>query len=163
MSAPALAAITSLQMILFCKTAISLGCNVIISIFQFNLLLEKTHTTKIPFSYLACVILLVNPFILRKGVLAMALWPFLLVRTSNLKSDPVLINHERIHLRQQVEMLVIPFYIWYLTEYLIKYIKFRNHRKAYRGISFEQEAYSNEKDRDYLKKRPFWGFIQYIN
>jgi hypothetical protein len=33
---------------------------------------------------------------------------------------------------------------------------------AYRNISFEKEAYLNEKDPDYLKKRSFWAFKKYL-
>lgn len=67
-----------------------------------------------------------------------------------------------IHIRQQAEMLVIPFYIWYLTEWFIKYIIYRNFDKAYRNIGFEREAYLNENDLIYLKKRRFWSFLKYL-
>jgi hypothetical protein len=33
---------------------------------------------------------------------------------------------------------------------------------AYRNISFEREAYANEKDLDYLKRRSFFGFLKSI-
>ena len=71
-------------------------------------------------------------------------------------------NHERIHLKQQLELLLIFFFIWYLTEYLIRLVKYRDSYKAYNKISFEREAYAREKDLQYLKKRKFWGFLKYL-
>jgi hypothetical protein len=59
-------------------------------------------------------------------------------------------------------MFIMPFYLWYFTEYLIRLLQFRNRKKAYYAISFEREAYANEKDLDYLNSRPFWGFIRYV-
>ena len=43
---------------------------------------------------------------------AMALFPFILLRRKSPSTK--LINHECIHLRQQLEMGLLPFYIWYL-------------------------------------------------
>lgn len=91
---------------------------------------------------------------------AMALFPFVLVRKKSLPAGGRLINHERIHLRQQIELLVLPFYIWYLCEYLLRLLIERNHHKAYRKIWFEREAYAFDKDPDYLKNRRFWNFIR---
>jgi hypothetical protein len=48
----------------------------------------------------------------------MALFPFIMLRKKDLPHTPQLLNHERIHLMQQLELLVLPFYIWYLIEYL---------------------------------------------
>lgn len=93
----------------------------------------------------------------------MVLWPFLILSRRELKNDRVFMNHERIHLRQQLELLVVPFYLWYGFEFLVLWIHHKNAHTAYRNISFEKEAYKNEKDLDYLKKRPFWGFISLIN
>jgi hypothetical protein len=33
---------------------------------------------------------------------------------------------------------------------------------AYRNISFEKEAYTNEKDLNYLQSRSFWKFLNYF-
>jgi hypothetical protein len=84
---------------------------------------------------------------------AVALFPFIVI-PSITKTDDILINHERIHLRQQIELLIIPFYIWYLIEGAIK---------GYRNICFEREAFNNEKDLDYLKNRDPWSFLKYMN
>lgn len=90
----------------------------------------------------------------------MALFPFILVK--NKAVGPILLNHECIHLRQQLELGLVFFYVWYLAEYLVRLIQYRTHDLAYRHISFEQEAYRNEGDLVYLKKRKFWAFLKYV-
>ncbi len=92
----------------------------------------------------------------------MAVFPFIIIKEADLKQDKVLVNHEKIHLRQQLEMLVLFFFIWYTIEFLVRYIIYKNRMQAYRNISFEKEAYSHEKDLNYLKKRPFWKFLKFI-
>jgi len=92
----------------------------------------------------------------------MALFPVVLVRKKELVNNPVFMNHEHIHLRQQVEMLIIPFYILYGLHYLVNRIKYREHDKAYRHICFEREAYGNESDLSYIPQRKFWAWIKYI-
>ena len=92
----------------------------------------------------------------------MALWPFIILQNKSFLSDTVFINHEKIHLRQQAEMLIVFFYVWYVFEFLLRWIQFKNRYQAYKNISFEREAYTNEKDLDYLKKRSFWGFTKYL-
>lgn len=95
-----------------------------------------------------------------KHIIGISLWPFVLVKPN--EPDGILINHERIHLRQQAEMLVIPFYIWYLLEWLIKLAYYKNWDQAYRNICFERESYINEDKLDYLKTRGFWEFLKYL-
>lgn len=90
------------------------------------------------------------------------LFPFIFVQRKEDSKNKILINHETIHIRQQLELLVVPFYIWYLSEYYLKYLKYRNPQLAYRNISFEREAYANDQNLDYLKKRKFWSFINYL-
>jgi hypothetical protein len=92
---------------------------------------------------------------------AMALWPFILVKKKEMRHDAVLINHERIHHHQQLEMGIVLFYIIYLINYLYNLVKYRAHYKAYREIIFEREAYSMEADMQYLERRKFWSFTHY--
>jgi hypothetical protein len=87
------------------------------------------------------------------------LFPFILVKPN--KPDKILLNHERIHIRQQAELLVLPFYIWYLAEWLYHFVKCGNWYKAYMKISFEREAYQNENNLNYLKIRGLWRFLKY--
>ncbi|RFN58758.1 hypothetical protein [Marixanthomonas ophiurae] len=108
------------------------------------------------------MIILVNRFLLRKKFVGIALWPFLILKDHALKTDVVFMNHERIHLRQQIELLVVFFYLWYGVEYVIRLLQYRNRYTAYRNISFEREAYAKEKDIGYLQKRPFWVFLSFL-
>lgn len=90
------------------------------------------------------------------------LFPFIFIQGKADRNNKILINHEKIHIRQQMELLIIPFYIWYLSEYYLKYLKYKNPHLAYRNISFEREAYENDQNLDYLKKRKFWSFTRYL-
>ena len=62
-----------------------------------------------------------------------------------------MLNHEAIHTAQMKEMGYIFFYPLYLLEWIYRII-FHN-STAYIGISFEREAYANERNEDYLKTR----------
>lgn len=102
------------------------------------------------------------PSVFSKLFLGIALWPFVLVTNLNLKKDKVLINHEQIHLRQQLELLVVPFYIWYVFEFLFRLVQYKNKHLAYKNICFEREAYTMQNQLAYLKSRPFWNFLNYL-
>lgn len=106
--------------------------------------------------------LIVTKYLIPKGYRGLAFFPFVLVKFSLDKKNPIFINHERIHLRQQLELLIIPFFIWYFLEFLVRLVQYGNVDLAYRNISFEREAYANEKDLNYLKRRSFWKFLNYI-
>lgn len=106
--------------------------------------------------------LLVTKYLIPKGYRGLAIFPFVFVKHHFDKENAVFVNHERIHLRQQLELLIIPFFIWYFLEFILRLIQFKNADSAYRNISFEREAYVNEKDIGYLRKRNFWNFLKYI-
>lgn len=106
--------------------------------------------------------ILVASKIFRKNFVAMAVYPFILLKDKSLREDLRLLNHEKIHLRQQLDMLVFPFYIWYFSEYFIRLIQYKNGSEAYLNISFEREAYRNEGNPDYLKNRRWFGFLKYL-
>ncbi len=105
--------------------------------------------------------IVVNKYLIGRRFVGIALWPFIVVKDSLLKEDEAFINHERIHIRQQAELLVLPFYLIYFVEYIIRVLQYRDTQKAYRNISFEREAYYNEDDLDYLKNRKLWSFMKY--
>jgi hypothetical protein len=107
------------------------------------------------------MIVIVFKYLTPKWVRGITLYPFVVLTDKRDKKNLVLLNHEKIHVRQQIEMLVLPFFLLYMLEFLIGYIKYKNWQNAYKNISFEREAYSNEKDLDFLKKRSFWNFIKY--
>ena len=107
------------------------------------------------------MIVIVFKYLTPKWVRGITLFPFIVLSEKLDRNNAVLLNHESIHIRQQIEMLVLPFFIIYITEYLIGYLKYKNSNLAYRNISFEREAYANEKDLHYLKQRSFWRFLKY--
>lgn len=86
------------------------------------------------------------------------IFPFILI-DQRFRTDVVLLNHEKIHIRQQLELLVLPFYLLYAGNYLINLFRYRNHNKAYRNIIFEKEAYSHESNLSYLGKRRLFAFL----
>lgn len=93
-------------------------------------------------------------------VYAITLFPFIICRD---KSDKLMINHERIHIRQQLELLVIGFWLLYLLNWFINLIIYRfDTMKSYMQISFEKEAYANERNLDYLSKRGFFSWLNYL-
>ena len=107
-----------------------------------------------------------NNIIPFKGYFAINIFGLLFVRkdvlTSNQVTDRV-IHHETIHMKQMIEMGFVFFYIWYFIEWLIKlfYYKFNNYN-AYKAISFEREAYTNESDYSYLYHRKHYSWLNYI-
>ncbi|WP_320815260.1 hypothetical protein [Flavobacterium sp.] len=108
------------------------------------------------------MIVLVFKYLLPKGYRGITLFPFIIFSDTNSKNNLVLLNHEKIHIRQQLELLIIPFYMWYGLEFLVRYFQYKNWNLAYKNISFEREAYANEKDLNYLKKRSFWEFYKFL-
>ncbi|MEL6810866.1 MAG: hypothetical protein AAFP76_05980 [Bacteroidota bacterium] len=108
------------------------------------------------------MIVVVSPFLLRKKFNGMALWPFVILKEDRLREDKVFLNHERIHLRQQLELLIFFFYLWYLLEFLFRWVQYRNRYCAYRNISLEREAYENEKALDYVENRSWWSFLKHL-
>lgn len=106
--------------------------------------------------------LIVTKYLIPKGYRGLAVYPFVFVKQALDKKNEVFVNHERIHLRQQLELLVVPFFLWYFLEFLVRLIQYKEMDLAYRNISFEREAYAKEKDIDYLNNRFLWRFLEYV-
>ncbi len=103
-----------------------------------------------------------NPKMVPKGYSAITLYPYIFVSKEKYLDSEVLINHERIHIEQQKELLIIFFYLLYGFEWLIRLIIFKDKHVAYRTLSFEHEAYTHEHDLNYLKHRNRFNFRFYI-
>jgi len=95
-------------------------------------------------------------------VAAMAIYPFILVQRASYKNELVLVNHEKIHHRQQLELLIVPFYLFYLLNYLYNLLKYRKHQAAYLNIIFEKEAFAQQQNLSYLNTRKLFSWIKYI-
>ncbi|WP_435133480.1 hypothetical protein [Formosa sp. A9] len=106
--------------------------------------------------------ILISKYFIPRGYLGITLYPFVLLKDEGLKTNKVLMNHERIHLRQQLELLVIPFYVFYCIEFCMRLIQYKHWNLAYRNISFEREAYTNEKDLNYVRQRSWFSFLKYV-
>lgn len=66
------------------------------------------------------------------------------------------IRHEKIHTRQMLECLIIPFYLIYILNYLINLFIYKDHFTAYEKILFEQEAKLAELYKNYKSKLFGW-------
>jgi len=71
-----------------------------------------------------------------------------------------MINEEKTHWKQQLGMLIIFFYPFYLIEWFIKLFFYG--KKAYYNISFEREAKLFKYDDYYNTKRKKWASFHYI-
>ena len=107
------------------------------------------------------MIKLYNNILPIKGFKAMNLFGILLIRKGKVMTDNN-IRHEQIHTRQMCEMLFLPFYLWYVIEWLVRLIIYRDPKIAYKCISFEQEAYKYEGDINYLSQRKLFTWVKYL-
>lgn len=96
------------------------------------------------------------------GFRGITIYPFIFAKDERTANDPRFLNHERIHLRQQAEMLIIPFFLWYVLEYVYRVFQYTSLDKGYRNISMEREAYGNQYNIGYLEKRKFYGWFPYL-
>ncbi len=92
-------------------------------------------------------------------VAAITLWPFIFIKKGF--DNERLINHESIHIRQYNEMLVLGFWLVYIYDWIHGLILFGNAKHAYQAIRFEQEAYDNDGNLDYLDDRPKNNWASY--
>jgi len=91
---------------------------------------------------------------------AITIMPFGIYVKPDYLKDEQTIQHEMIHARQQFEMLVLPFYAWYLVEWLIRLVI--NWKMAYMSVSFEREAYWNDDIMNYLIYRKPFAWLSYL-
>lgn len=126
-----------------------------------------------------------NNIIPFSGYQAMTIWPVIFARKRFQPLKEHVVNHESIHLRQQVEvgvtllavmsllcltviswwwMIVAPFgyYALYALEYIIRLFAYGRGHEAYRNISFEQEAFLNERNYNYLQERKAFAWVKYF-
>lgn len=94
------------------------------------------------------------------------LFPFIILKHAKNEISEydfnVLLNHEKIHFYQQLETLIVFFYILYLFFYIKNRLKGLKHFAAYQNIPFEKESYEFEKDFSYLKNRKFWAWRRFF-
>ncbi|MCF6280230.1 MAG: hypothetical protein L3J14_07775 [Flavobacteriaceae bacterium] len=106
--------------------------------------------------------ILIFKHIIPKKYIGLTIYPFIFLKSNGLKNNLTLINHEKIHLKQQIELLWIFFFMWYFTEFIVRLIQYKNWDSAYRNISFEREAYQNEYNPNYLLTKKRFSFFKYL-
>ena len=127
----------------------------------------------------------VNSIIPFKGFISMAMWPLVFIRKElEGKFNFMVERHENTHGEQQKEMLLIgvaltivllvigcswwslfalPLFLWwYGLEYLFRLVQYMDLNLAYRNISFEREAYVNERNPQYLDSRRHFAWFNYL-
>ena len=104
-----------------------------------------------------------------KGFIAINLFGIIFIRKEvrphyniSMQEYDTLLLHEYIHTKQMRELLYLAFYLWYIIEWLVRLAMYRDMNKAYRNISFEREAYENQRNRSYIQERERFAFLKHI-
>lgn len=127
-----------------------------------------------------------NSIIPFSGYQAMTIWPVIFARDSFRPLKEHVVNHEGIHLRQQIEVLMVSaaviailfltadiswwwmaaaplcYFVLYGLEYAVRLFAYGNHKEACRNISTEQEAFLYERDTEYLDRRKAFAWVRYL-
>lgn len=123
---------------------------IIILIFLVAILQSKTEQG---------IIIINTPVVLSFDLYAFTFYPFIFT-SDEMDGCQHCVNHEMIHARQQIELFVIIFYVWYCVEYFVKRCMYG--KKAHHYISFERECYANEKNFTYIENRKWYSFLKYL-
>ena len=98
-----------------------------------------------------------------QGYVALTICPWVFIREEEKKKyTEKVYRHETTHALQQIECLWILFFLLYGVEYLVKLICTFSHKRAYKSISFEQEAYNTENISYYNDIREHYAWVRYI-
>ena len=127
---------------------------------------------KVLLAFSSCHTITIGPFVLSK-------------RPEEIITQKVR-NHECTHARQWVEMAVatgtviwilllcfdlsawwlvlagLAFYLWYGVEWLVMAVRLKDAGKAYKTVSFERGAYSNEDDPNYIENSNYFAWVKYL-
>ena len=127
-------------------------------------------------------------FLLPKRFSGITLFGRIFFKEKEVFVTKTMVNHELIHVEQQKESVILGvlfsilllgifnsfiitmlaflsfYYLVYLFEYIFLLFKFKfDKQKAYKKISFEQEAYANQDDINYIKnERKHFAWIHYF-
>ena len=102
-----------------------------------------------------------------KGFYAITICKWIFAREEYKPLSDVTINHECLHMAEQDDFYIplikyIIFYLWYLLEWILKLPFELFGYDAYQSVSFEQEAYNNQYDFEYLKTRKRFAWLKNI-
>ena len=89
------------------------------------------------------------------------------IKYRNTPISSITLNHEKIHMSQSHDFNIgfcgyFLFYLFYGLEWLLKLPFFVAGYRIYRSLSFEQEAYKNESNKEYLEQRKRFAWVKYI-
>jgi hypothetical protein len=76
------------------------------------------------------------------GVGGITIYPLILLAQ---KASPEIVAHEMVHISQVERVGWLSFYTSYCLEFLALLIQHKDWYRAYRNISYEKEAYDNER------------------
>ncbi len=97
-----------------------------------------------------------------KTAIAITVFPFIIVRSKE-ELFPWLVMHERIHIRQQLELLCVGALVLFIIETLYgRFVLGLSEHENYLYFSLEQEAYRNQHDSNYLKNRKPFSVFYYL-
>lgn len=102
-----------------------------------------------------------NKYLPLKSYKAMNICGLLFVRKGYTLRD-VDYNHEAIHTAQWKELWYLGFLLLYIIDFLRKWMKYKQWHSAYRLVIFEQEAYNNQWNADYLDNRRRFAWKKYL-
>jgi hypothetical protein len=74
-----------------------------------------------------------------KAFHAITLFPFVFYNGKPLEEYEI--RHEKVHLYQQLALLILLFYLLYLIFWIVGLVRYRNSFQAYQAIPFERSAY----------------------
>ena len=100
-------------------------------------------------------------FIIPRRYNGITIFPFIFLRTGT-DANESLIRHEKIHIQQQLECLLLGFVILYYYYYIKLRLQGYKHDTAYRLIPFEREAYWCQNYTEYLKNRKRFAWSEWI-
>ena len=101
-----------------------------------------------------------------KGFIGTTIAPFILYKKSYIDllsedEQAEFWNHEKIHLKQQYELLILGFYILYFYYYLKNRKNGMSKSAAYTNNPFELEANDHEANPNYISNRKHYAWKQY--
>ena len=114
--------------------------------------------------------MLKNPYLITSSVVpklmsvfinvsAIAIFPFVFFREELPSKETI--SHELVHFKQQKELFVILFYLIYVFDWIYGLIKYRDVKKAYYRIRFEQEANEANENTFYCIGRKNYAWLNY--
>ena len=92
-----------------------------------------------------------------EDLVALTLFPWIFTKYEKINEN--IVNHEKIHIEQYKETLIIGFPIIMIINYILNLIYYFDLNIAYKNTLFEKEAYENMNNYQYLKYRRRYSWL----